>query len=283
MLHVIINWLQMKVYIYPKFKKCDNFNPYKFKLVRRLHIAAWTVYHFLENYRTILVTEHPDHLISKSGRALPGRCYDCVQAVGTILHNYPGKEVIPAYHFYELCRQHLQALSRAPSAVRFRARKSPSDVDLMQFIVFGGIPELSKLSLLKGSSNQRIETIANFVGDISSAAIQQRIRANSSPSSSQVEITRPTNDVTASLRTPFPLIHHSTIPALPELDHFITSSEDWISRMYQLVGLGDQIVSSWGFVTNILMDKGEKGETAEARNGRDSDLDFLAPVIGFDT
>ena len=283
MLQAMTNWIQMKVYVFPKFKKCDNFNPYKFKLMRRLHVAAWTIYHFLEKYRTILVSEHPDHLKSRPGRALPGPCLDCVQSTGALLRTYPGKEIIPAYHFYELCRQHLQALSRAPSAGRIRGRKQPSDADLIQFIVFGGMPELCKLSLLKGSSNQRIDTIGNFVDRVSSAAIQQRIRANTSSSSSRSDIPSLLDDLVAPLQTPYSLIHHNTISALPKLEHFVVDSQEWVTRMYQLVGPGDQIVSSWGFITNILMEKSEESEQAGVCRvgGADSDLDFLAPVKGF--
>ncbi|KAJ9604690.1 hypothetical protein H2200_010804 [Cladophialophora chaetospira] len=287
MLQALTNWLQMKVYVFPKFKRCDNFNPYKHKLMRRLHLGAWTLYHFLESFRTILVAEHPCHKARPAPRTEAGhsRCYWCIQAVQKLLRSYPGRETIPAYHFYELCRQHLHALSRAPSAGRLRARKSPPDSELMQFIALGGIPELCKLSLLKGSANQRIEVIANFVDKVSSAAIQQRIRGNVSSSSSQTGSLSPLEDLMAPLQTPFHLIHHSTISALPQLDDFVTGSEEWVTQMYFRVDPGDQIVSAWGFITNILTGKSDGSAWAEEKSGTDGadgDLDFLAPVKGFE-
>ncbi|KIW68208.1 hypothetical protein PV04_04169 [Phialophora macrospora] len=287
MLQVLTNWLQMKVYVLPKFKRCDNFNPYKHRLMRRLQVAAWTMYHFLENHRAILVSEHPSH----KARPVPdtvvpdGRCFWCLESVRKLLLAYPGTEIVPAYHFYELCRQHLHALSRAPSAGRLRARRSPSDADLVQFIVLGGVAELSRLSLLKGSSNQRIEVIANFVDKVSSAAIQQRIRANASSSSSQTDRQSQFDDLIAPLQTPFHLIHHSTISALPDLQDFITGTEEWVTEMYLRVYSGDQIVSAWGFITNILNGKSEEDTGTEDRHGpkgADSDLDFLAPLKGLD-
>ncbi|ETI24250.1 hypothetical protein G647_03619 [Cladophialophora carrionii CBS 160.54] len=288
MLQVLTNWLQMKVYVLPKFKRCDNFNPYKHRLMRRLHVAAWTMYHFLEGYRTILVSEHPSH---KAGPGVPGsevadgRCSRCLQSVRKLLRVYPGTELVPAYHFYGLCRQHLHALSRAPSAGRLRAKRSPSDADLIQFIVLGGVAELCRLSLLKGSSNQRIEVIANFVDKVSSAAIQQRIRANAPPSSTDADGKPPFDDLVAPLQTPFHLIHHSTISSLPALQDFVTGTEEWVTEMYVRLCPGDQIVSAWGFITNILNGKSEGSAGAEERRrpkGADSDLDFLAPVKDFE-
>ncbi len=284
MLQLITNWLQMKVYVFPKFKRCDNFNPYKHNLMRRLHLAAWTLYHFLEGYRNILVSEHLTHQARPMAptRTSHGRCHWCLQSVKKLLQTYPGTETVPAYHLYELCRQHLHALSRAPSAGRLRAKKSSSDADLMQFIVLGGMPELCKLSLLKGSSNQRIEVIANFVAKVSSAAIQQRIRGNTSSSSSQTDGLSPFDDLAVPLQTPFHLIHHSTISALPELDNFIAGSEEWITQMYSRVNAGDAIVSAWGFITNILTEKSDDNSEEKALDGADSDLDFLAPVKEFE-
>ncbi|KIW29213.1 uncharacterized protein PV07_05040 [Cladophialophora immunda] len=294
MLQVMINWIQMKVYVIPKFKRCDNFNPYKFKLMRRLHLATWTIYHFLESYRAILVTEHACH--PRLGSTLSGQdnssgpCPFCVQSVRDLLRTYPGTTIIPAYHFFELCRQHLRALSRAPSAGPIiRSRKPPSEADLVQLVVFGGIPELSKLSLLKGSSNQRIEVIGSFVDRVSSAAIQQRIGRKGSPSSrSQVSLPSSAlwssfDDLIAPLQPPLSVIHHHTISAIPELEHFIIDSDEWVTRMYELVGPGDQIVNAWGFITNVLSGKSDDIEDSGVENGADSDLDFLAPVKGFDT
>jgi hypothetical protein len=277
----------MKVYVLPKFKRCDNFNPYKHRLMRRLQVAAWTMYHFLENHRAILVSEHPSH----KARPVPdtevpdGRCFWCLQSVRKLLRAYPGMEIVPAYHFYELCRQHLHALSRAPSAGRLRAKRPPSDADLIQFIVLGGVPELSRLSLLKGSSNQRIEVIAKFVDKASSAAIQQGIRTNTSSSSCQPDGQSPFDELVAPLQTPFHLIQHSTISALPELEDFVTGTEEWVTQMYLRVYPGDQILSAWGFITNILNGKSEEDIGAEERRGpkgADSDLDFLAPLKAFD-
>ncbi|KIX99507.1 uncharacterized protein Z520_05083 [Fonsecaea multimorphosa CBS 102226] len=293
MVQVLINWIQMKVYVIPKFKRCDNFNPYKFKLMRRLHLPTWTIYHFLECYRTMLVTEHPYHPRPQSASSEQDNssipCRSCGQYVRDLLRTYPGTAIIPAYHFFELCRQHLRALSRAPSAGIIRSRKPPSEADLVQLVVFGGIPELSKLSLLKGSSNQRIEVIGTFVDKISSAAIQQRIGRKASPSS-QSQVSLPStalrasfDDLVAPLQPPFSLIHHHTISAIPELENFIIDSDEWVTRMYELVRPGDQIVSAWGFITNILAGKSDDVEDSGAETGAESDLDFLAPVKDLNT
>jgi hypothetical protein len=273
LIQVLISWIQMKAYTLPKFKKCDNFNPYKHRLARRLQVAAWTIYHFLEKHRAMLIFEHPNH-----DRAVDmhDRCLDCLAGTTKLLHAYPGKEVIPGCHFYELCRQHLQALSRAPSAGVLRSRKASSEADLAALTVLGGVPELCKLSLLKSSANQRIDTIGAFIDKVSSAAVRQRIRSNVSSSSSQTGIS--VNDVTTSLQTPFHLFQYGTVSAVPRSIHFVTGTDEWITRMYQVVDSGDRIVSAWGFVTNILMEKSE----GEPPSGADSDSDFLFPVKGFD-
>ena len=273
----------MKVYIFPKFKKCDNFSPYKHKMMQRLHLAAWTLYHFLENFRSILTWEHPGHMVrpESAGEGASGGCCWCQQSVKRLLQTYPGTDIISAYHFYELCRQHLYAASRAPSAGRLRAKKSPTDADLVQFMVLGGIPELCKLSLLKGSANQRIEIIAGFVDKVSSAAIQQRLRENGSAVSSQTEESSLVEDLVSSLQTPFHLIFHRTISAVPDIDRFIAGTDEWVTQMYARLDPGDQIVSAWGFITNILAGKSEEptdSQGGSCSSGLDSDLDFLAPV-----
>jgi hypothetical protein len=279
MLAVLTNWIQMKVYIFPRFRKVDNFSPFRHSLVRRLHVAAWTIYHFLEQYRTMLVLEHPSHRPAPAGAPPDAfdRCHWCVASTKKLLRIYPHKEVVPAYLFYDLIVQHLKVLSRAPSAGRLRAKRSTTSDDLIQLIVLGGIPELCTLSLLKGSANQRIHSITKFVDRVSSARILQNTQSNGPSQPSGL----PQSTLFSGMETPFHLIRHGTVSALPRLDTFITGTEEWIVEMTSRVSPGDQVVGSWGLVTNVLMDKSKLFEDVERRNakGEDPCQDFLAPVM----
>lgn len=303
MLSVIANFVQMKIYMIPSCPRFENFNPYKLRLMKRLHLAAWTMYHFLDKFRKMLILDHPTHSPDTNpqneGESTP--CRSCNEFVKELLPNY-GIEIIPAYSFYDLSRQHLRSLSRAPSyagsierRLRGWSRKPPTETDLMQFTVFGGVPELCKLSMLKGTYNQRIEMIGSFVDQVSSAAIQTRLAAGANRTAScpthPLDSSLPTDgspssssfhNLTDPLLPPLSSISHAVISGLPQLSQFIVDSDEWIIRMFELVGPEDQILTAFGFVQNILVGKAERLGVTEDEDRPDDRLDFLAPVLGFD-
>lgn len=278
-----------------------------------MHLAAWTIYHFLERYREMIIYEHPKHLHAQ--RNTPSNqhaghekqnissCSSCTELVKSLLSAYPSTEIIPAYHFYDLCRQHLRALSRAPTyagtierRLRGWSRKSPTDTDLTQYVIFGGIPELSKLSMLKGSYSSRIEVIGAFNDKVSSAPTTKRMTVgagNIAPGQSSWVDHSPISpasfyDLTSTLQPPLAAVSYDTLSAVPDLEHFIIDSDEWVTRMFELVKPEDQIVSAFGFVQNILAGKREPDPPSRRAYGwkdnhsvQDGDFDFLAPVQGF--
>ncbi|KIV86506.1 hypothetical protein PV11_02116 [Exophiala sideris] len=314
MLAVTMQYLQMRIYMIPGCPRFEDFRPYKMKLTRRMHLAAWTIYHFLEKYRDMLVHEHPKHLHFGQSTATdqqPGHedrnvssCPSCAELVKSLLSTYPATELIPAYHFYDLCRQHIRGLSRAPTyagtierRLRGWSRKSPTDIDLAQYVIFGGIPELSKLSMLKGSYTSRIELIGAFNDKVSSAPTTKRVAVGGSkPGSahaSQAEGSTITPasfyNLTSTLQPPLAAVSYETLSAVPDLEHFIIDSDEWVTTMFELVKAEDQIVSALGFVQNILAGKKEPDPPSRRAEDRrdnqrieDGDFDFLAPVKGFE-
>lgn len=278
MLSIIASFVQMKVYMIPSCPRFEDFSPYKRRLERRFHASAWIIYHFLERFRHIIVFQHPSH-----GQHPPDRSHDCLRctdSVNELIRSYPPSEVIPAYHFYGLLLQHLRQLSRAPSYVgtierRLRgwSRRPPADSQLAQVIVFGGIPLLSRLSVLKGTYNQRVEIIGSFIDKIStSAATQARLFVapkNSSSSSAHhlriIDLSE-FESLKAPLEPPFSDISEKTISALPSLERFV--SDDWAVRMYETIGPTDVPASAFGFVQNVLA-------------GKDDGPDYLEPIVGF--
>ncbi|KIW54156.1 hypothetical protein, variant 1 [Exophiala xenobiotica] len=315
MLSVTLSFVQMRIYMMPSCPRFEDFRPYKRKLTRRMHLAAWTIYHFLENYRDILIYAHPehhpvgeDHFAEGSPPdepALPSlsSCRQCNESLKSVLRSYPGTEIIPAYHFYDLCRQHLRALSRAPSyagtierRLRGWSRKCPTEADLALYVIFGGIPELSKLSMLKGSYSQRIDAIAAFTDKVTSAAISNTLgphaRAPQYAPFTEENTLLPSasfDRLTNSLNVPFTAISHDSVSSIPIFDRFISASDEWITRMFELVKQENQIVTTFGFVQNVLAGKQEPpppsrgkldGEVERLTEG--GDFDFLAPVKGFD-
>ncbi|EXJ93960.1 hypothetical protein A1O1_02353 [Capronia coronata CBS 617.96] len=315
-LSVTVEYIHMKIYMLPSCPRFDDFGPYRLKLIRRLHLAAWTIYHSLEKYREMLIFEHPSHPRPKApSEARQGTeeeriasCPSCARFVKTLLPLYPGTEVIPAYNFYQLCRQHLRLLSRAPAyagtierKLRGRNRKPPTDADLATFVVLGGIPEMCKLSMLKGTYSQRIEVIGSFLDKVNAGAAEGpdgcgRVDASSVPQSQRSAITAsilsPASfaSLTAPMTAPLQHVTHETLDAVPDLDSLVTDSNEWIRWMFQLVGPDDQILSPLGFVQNVLAGKGHgrrschggEGESHDHEEDQGSQLDYLAPVKGFD-
>ncbi|KAI1622227.1 hypothetical protein EDD37DRAFT_511451 [Exophiala viscosa] len=309
MLAVTMQFVQMRIYMIPGSPRFEDFRPYKTKLTRRMHLAAWTMYHFLEKYRDMLVHEHPKHRQQRqpvSSDQEPGHedrnvlsCPSCAELVKSLLSTYPGTELIPAYHFYDLCRQHLRSLSRAPTyagtierRLRGWSRKSPTDTDLAQYVIFGGIPELSKLSMLKGSYSSRIELVGAFNDKVSSAPTTKRVTVATSAYSSLAESSAvsPASfyELTSALQPPLASVSYDSLAAVPDLEHFIIDSDEWVTTMFELVKPEDQIVSAFGFVQNILAGKKEPDPPSRRADDRrdnqrieDGDFDFLAPVKDF--
>lgn len=324
MLSVTMSFVQMRVYMMPSCPRFSDFRPYKNKLTRRMHLAAWTIYHFLDRYRDLLIHAHPQHERLEEDNhpatspadepALPSlsSCPQCNESLKSLLRSYPGTEIIPAYHFYDLCRQHLRALSRAPTyagtierRLRGWSRKSPTESDLAIFVIFGGISELSKLSMLKGSYTQRIDIIGSFTDKIMLAVSSSGTVDYSPSSSSSYAQTADTSDESpGSLNSSFKNISQDSLLAVPIFDRFISASDEWITRMFEVVRPGDQLVTAFGFVQNVLAGKQEPppglgrighsesdsesvSETASGFDGgvnesQSSDFDFFSPVKGFD-
>ncbi|EHY54136.1 hypothetical protein HRR83_004789 [Exophiala dermatitidis] len=306
MLSIIGGYVHMKIYMIASCPRFNDFSPYKAKLIRRLHLAAWTLYHFLDKYRLMLIFEHPGHpqpqpnLTGSSTDKSASSCPSCKRFVRRLLLSYPGTEIIPAYHFYALCQQHLRSLSRAPTyagsierKLRGWSRKPPTDADLATLFVMGGIPELCKLNMLKGTYNQRIEVIGSFVDmlDRKAAERSRTGRVETHPPSlsplkldgnetaiSPASFTRITRPLTSTLD----YASYATLAAVPDLDDFIIGTDEWVTRMFQLVNPEDEIVSAFGFVQNVLAGKGEKNRGGSGGDEGGAELDFLAPVIDFD-
>lgn len=278
MLSIIASFVQMKVYMIPSCPRFEDFSPYKRRLERRFHTSAWIIYHFLESFRHIIVFEHGSHGQNPTDRSHD--CPGCADAVNELIRSYPPSEVIPAYRFYGFLLQHLRQLSRAPSYVgtierRLRgwSRRPPTDSQLAQVIIFGGIPTLSRLSVLKGTYNQRVEIIGSFIDKVSTtAATQVRLfvapKHSSSSSAQHLRIVDLSafESLKAPLEPPFSDISEKTIAALPSLERFV--SDDWAVRMYETIGPTDVPASAFGFVQNILA-------------GKEDGPDYLEPIVGF--
>ncbi|KIW12878.1 hypothetical protein PV08_08065 [Exophiala spinifera] len=325
MLSVTMSFVQMRVYMMPSSPRFSDFRPYKNKLTRRMHLAAWTIYHFLERYRDLLIHAHPRHekleehnhpsMSPAEEPALPSlsSCPQCNESLKALLRSYPGTEVIPAYHFYDLCRQHLRALSRAPTyagtierRLRGWSRKSPTEADLATFVIFGGIAELSKLSMLKGSYTQRIDVIGSFTDKITLAVSSSGSLdfKPSSPSAYAQSASTSSDMLPGAPNSAFKSISQDSLSAVPVFERFISASDEWITRMFEVVRPGDQLVTAFGFVQNVLAGKqepppglgrisgseadsqfespSESGSHGGVNEDRSSDLDFLAPVKAFD-
>lgn len=279
-LSIIASFVQMKVYMIPSCPRFENFAPYKRRLEQRFHVSAWIIYHFLESFRHMLVFQHPSHPQQSSIRSHD--CSHCADFVTDLVRSYPSTEIIPAYHFYGLLLQHLRQLSRAPSYVgtierRLRgwSRRPPTDPQLAQVIIIGGIPLLSKLSVLKGTYNQRVEIIGSFLDKISSSAATQmrmfvapKTKRSSSPSVQHIRIVEMSDfaSLKAPLEPPFSEISDKTLATLPSLERFV--SDDWTVRMYETIGSTDTPASAFGFVQNVLA-------------GKTDGPDYLEPIIGF--
>jgi hypothetical protein len=274
LLSILTTYVQIKVYMIPSCPRFEDFAPQRRKLMQRLHSAAWILYHFLETYRDMMIFDHPKHPSSETTRAT--ECHSCNDLVQRLLRIYPEDELIPAYHFYDLVLQHFRQLSRSPSYIgpferrlRGKGRSLFADADLAQYIILGGIPQLCKLSVMKGTFYQRSDIIWSFLDKVESGITTQvQILVPTKQKRSLAAGMQLHEGLMHSLDPPFQAISRETVSCLPSLERFM--GDEWEIRMLEVMGKDEEITSAFGFVQNILA-------------GKTDGKDYLEPVKLFES
>lgn len=264
LLSMTVSFIQMKIYMITIVPLFDNFGHVRAALLKRLSKPTWTVYHFLERYRHLVVFEHPHHPMSTLNVS---DCGDCQRAVDDLLSRYAPNELIAAYHLYGLILLHLRTSIRSPthaSTIERRlfgwGRKPPTDTDLSQVMILGGVEQLSKLSVMKGTYNQRLETIATFVDKVSAASATPRrivFEDGGNPSTPLMPPDQSCHSLMREVDVPFDAITKAVIKSLPNLTQFVL--REWPRRILRIVDDWGRIASPFGFVLNVLEGK-EEGE-----------------------
>jgi len=136
-------------------------------------------------------------------------------------------------------------------------------------IVFGGLAQLTRISVLKGTYNQRIEVIASFVDRLDSAATPVPFGPNRlAPGVLQPD----SEDSVAGQRRHAVRRHLRSRPPLhpPRCMPLYRSSGGGRKRCSASWARDDEMTSSFGFVQNVLAGK-EPGDDV-----------LLRPVIDFE-
>jgi hypothetical protein len=280
MIKVIVNFIQMKIYMIKTGPRVEHFTKYRDRLVTILYPGAWTVQHFLESYRRLIMHDHSTHALSRFWG-----CPECDATVKRLVDSYPAQHLIPAFHFFQLILLHLRASSRAPTyagtierKLRGWSRKPPADDDLAQLVVLGGIDQLSRISIMKGTYNQRLEMIHAFMDKVASSTTTFRLAFG--PDGSKHILKDSEHGLMSEVDVPYDDITESVIENLPSLNDIMVP--EFQKRILEegLVEDEEALNSPFRFVQNVMVDEGEReGEwqyhvfsqygmqRAEGRNG----------------
>jgi hypothetical protein len=288
---IITRFIQHKIYMIPLTPRIEHFAPYREGVAAKLYGPAWTVWHYLESYRDILVNQHPSH--SSSSNQTPGSsrfypCAPCQTAMNELSAIYPAQAVLPAYHTYGLLLSHLQASVRAPAyfgSIERRLRgwsgKPPGEEELASLVVLGGVKCMAnrEFTVLKGGYNERLEVVGDFMarvgmvvdGEEGKRKGKSRGKAKAPMKAGkdrkESEVPRPgRRDVMTQIGTPFEKVTAETIEVMPHLDEFLVG--EFQRRILEENLLGKVLNSEQG--EDVESDESESDSDSE---GSESDDD----------
>ena len=176
---MLITFLQTRSYMLRLTREleCEHFGPYKKGLAARLYQPIALVQHFLETVRYLVLNLHPNHC---SPRLTIDLCPSCVQHLQTTVSSYPESQLVPIYQTLQLLIQHFRTAVRSPSSVTVFERKlkgwsygPPPEAHAAQFVLLGGIQELSKVNEMQGSYTKRLAIVKQY-----SDMVEQAMRIN---------------------------------------------------------------------------------------------------------
>jgi hypothetical protein len=181
----LTSFMQMKIYTLPPTRQHQQATSITFSrcalLAAHLYPALWTVDHYLSTYRDLLLHAHPSH--SSLERSRFWHCVSCGKVLIEIVASYPAETLLPAYQAMRLLAVHLKQSSRAPSyagtierVVRRLTKRPAGEEDLAVFILLGGVEALRKVTVLKGTYNQRLEVVRSFLEMVDRAVEENRAR-----------------------------------------------------------------------------------------------------------
>jgi len=252
---LIIEFIQIKIYMIQFGQRHEmTFTPYRDRLKKCLHRPAWTVCHFMERYRHMILHMHPHH---EDPTASATECSQCIEVTDQLVRSYPREETVPAYQFYQLAQLHLRDATRAPTfagsferKLRGWSRKAPTEEELARFLVLGGIPQISKVGMMHGSYNSRLGVLGDYVDKLDHATTTFRLAFGDI----DVQIVEPhTNkDITQELETTFDLVDINVLKSLPKLEDYFLSA--WSKRIMEegLIEHERDLVSPFGFIQSIM-------------------------------
>ena len=183
---MLVNFIRMKIYMLRTHRQQHNpiLELTQHPLTTTITTALWFINHFLENHRTILLNIHPVQHNSKSAtRSRFWPCQLCGDLITEMVASYPQCIILPTYHVYHLLTLHLRQSSRAPSytgtierALRGWSRKPPGTEQLAMVVLLGGLEELRSITVLKGTYNNRLETLKAFLIKVEDSVEERKVR-----------------------------------------------------------------------------------------------------------
>lgn len=235
----LVEFIRMKLYAIRSAPRVEEGGLLQAKLKAQLQKPAWTLQHFLENYRELVIYKHLEHENEHSdSKATISDCVICKQAVWDLVNTYPSDQLIGAYHFYQLALLHLRISTREPSInssierkLRRWNRKALSDLDLGMVVIFGGLRELSKISMMRGTYKSRLEIVGEFVDKLTSSAASNDLWLPEVGLDQvrMAEIDEDMGTTTDAFHVPYNLLTPAQLSSLPELDLFF--SPEWSQRI----------------------------------------------------
>lgn len=235
-----LSFIQMRIYMLtPQFPNAGSqFPNNRHKLMLALQRPAWTVYHFLESFREILIKTHDTQHDASVGKFWS--CHLCKEATQDLVNTYPVQELKGAYHFYQLMHTHLRAATRAPTfagtierKLRGWGKNPASDEDLSILVVLGGMEILSKISMMQGSYDIRLKIVSTFIDKVKYHVDVNTNLRGLNPTVSRHTNTNDTSNDNAplmdSLSPSFEILRQDHLDRLPTMNEFFIPI--WEERM----------------------------------------------------
>ncbi|KPI35292.1 uncharacterized protein AB675_3739 [Cyphellophora attinorum] len=182
---MLVSFVRMKMYMLRTHQQRNNpvLDLAQHPVATIFTSTLWFINHFLEHYRHLILSVHASAHISKSARSRFWPCMMCGDSIMELVNSYPQNMLLPIFHVYHLLTIHLKQSSRAPSytgtierALRGWSRKPPGSEQLAMVTLLGGLEELRQITVLKGTYNQRLETLKTFLIKIEESVEDQKVR-----------------------------------------------------------------------------------------------------------
>jgi F-box domain len=191
MVSTIADYVQIKIYRVKTAARRKHFAPGRARMERRLKAPAFVIYHFLERFRAAQLRRPGG--VSSDGQHSSAELRpfdDKIQAA--LIKCYSEDVLLPAFQFYRIMVSAYRQKLRPPAyagtierKLRGWDRTPPSDLDVAQVLMYGGMEEVLEI-MLHSTYGARLQALNVAVGRINGRSPPVGLRWRELPSDLQI-------------------------------------------------------------------------------------------------